>query len=456
MCWRLSSTAGTAILIISGKALRKCRIKQLGTGPDLGYYICIGLEGNPVKQYTKGQVILIALASCILIVLLAIGFGIFKKKDTLPEKPLAAAAAPVEAPAFEEKKEAVQSSRITPVRSSDTYSADEMSNISVYEQFNSGVVNITTEIVAYNWFLEPVPQEGGSGSGSIIDKRGYVLTNKHVVENAYKVFINLADGNQFDGEVVGTDPENDLAIVKFNPGNENLVVIPFGSSSDLKVGQKVLAIGNPFGYERTLTTGIVSGLGRPVRTSNELVIKDMVQTDASINPGNSGGPLLDSQGKMIGINTMIYSPSGGSVGIGFAVSVDTAKRVVPELIQFGTVRRGWIDIIPVQLFPELVKYADLPVSKGLLVSQVSAKSSADAAGILGGTKPVRYGRSTIYIGGDIIVEVDGLAIESWADLYSSLEDNKPGEKVKVVVYRGQKKKDIIVTLSERPKNATFE
>lgn len=413
-----------------------------------------------MKQYTRGQIVIIALASGILVVLLAIGFGMFGKKGG-SEKP---AEITESVDTMETVKEPVQElnsgpaslASLTPVRSSDTYSEDELENIRTYEQLNGGVVNITTEIVAYNWFLEPVPQEGGSGSGSIIDKRGYVLTNKHVVESAYKVFINLPDGRQFDGEVIGTDPENDLAVVKFNPEDEKLVVIPFGSSSDLRVGQKVLAIGNPFGYERTLTTGIVSGLGRPVRTGNDLVIKDMIQTDASINPGNSGGPLLDSQGRMIGINTMIYSPSGGSVGIGFAVSVDTAKRVVPELLQYGSVRRGWIDILPVQLFPELVKYANLPVSKGLLISEILPKGNADVAGLKGGDKPVRYGRSTIYIGGDIIVEIDGAAVENWADLYSALEDNKPGEKVKVVAYRDQKKKEFFVLLSERPKTAQFE
>ena len=191
------------------------------------------------------------------------------------------------------------------------YTEDELENIRTYERFNQGVVNITTETLALNWFLEPVPSDGGTGSGSIIDRRGYILTNYHVVEKAYKVHINLADGSQYEGEVIGKDPENDLAVVRFDPDGAELTTIPFGNSSTLKVGQKVLAIGNPFGYDRTLTTGIVSGLGRPVRTSSNIVIRDMIQTDASINPGNSGGPLLNSRGEMIGINTMIYSPLRG-------------------------------------------------------------------------------------------------------------------------------------------------
>ncbi|GAB1455454.1 hypothetical protein MASR2M48_07610 [Spirochaetota bacterium] len=221
---------------------------------------------------------------------------------------------------------------------------DEKENISVYERLNSGVVNITTEVVAINWFLEPVPKEGGSGSGSIIDSRGYVLTNNHVIKDAYKVFINLSDGTRLEGKVIGADAENDLAVIKFEPPKGmSLVVINYGDSDGLKVGQKVLAIGNPFGLERTLTRGIVSGLGRPVQQDAKTIIRDMIQTDASINPGNSGGPLLNAQGEIIGINTMIYSPSGGSVGVGFAVPVNTAKRIVPDLIKFGMVKRGWTD-----------------------------------------------------------------------------------------------------------------
>jgi S1-C subfamily serine protease len=330
------------------------------------------------------------------------------------------------------------------------YTEDERENITVYERFNSAVVNITTEIVAINWFLEAVPQDGGSGSGSIIDTRGYVLTNNHVIEKANKVFITLADGNQYEGSVIGVDPENDIAVLKFTPpkGTE-LSVIPFGDSGALKVGQKVLAIGNPFALERTLTVGIVSGLGRPIKTSTQRIIRDMIQTDASINPGNSGGPLLDTQGRMIGINTMIYSPSGGSVGIGFAIPVNTAKRVVGELIQYGKVRRGWIDASVVQLFPSLVKYARLPISAGLLVSRTRQGGFAEKAGIRAGTEPVRYGSSVIYLGGDVITTVDGVNIETLADLYSALEDNKPGDRVAVEILRGARTIKLEVQLVDR-------
>jgi len=330
------------------------------------------------------------------------------------------------------------------------FSESERENIAIYELYNSAVVNITTETMAINWFLEPVPQEGSSGSGSIIDTRGYVLTNNHVIQNAHRVFINLADGSQFEGTVVGADPENDIAVLKFDPpqGME-LRVIPYGDSSNLMVGQKVLAIGNPFALERTLTVGIVSGLGRPIQTSRNRIIRDMIQTDASINPGNSGGPLLDTQGRMIGINTMIYSPSGGSVGIGFAVPVNTAKRVVTEIMQHGRVRRGWIDATVVQIFPSLVRYARLPVNAGLLVSRTRRGGLAERAGLRQGTEPVQYGRSVIYLGGDIITSVNGLKTNTLADLYSSLEASRPGDVVKVEIIRGGQTSTLDITLADR-------
>jgi S1-C subfamily serine protease len=330
------------------------------------------------------------------------------------------------------------------------YSRDEKENILIYKNLNDGVVNITSITFSYNWFLEPTPEEG-TGSGSIITEDGYVLTNYHVIKDAEKLTITLADGTNFEGFVAGVDPENDLAVVKFDPEGHPVTTVALGTSTGLEVGQKVLAIGNPFALERTLTTGIVSGLGRPVRTNEGIVIKEMIQTDASINPGNSGGPLLNARGEMIGINTMIYSPSGGSVGIGFAVPVDTARRVIPDLINFGEVKRGWIEVVPVQLFPQLVRYADLPVSRGILVSEVVEGGNADAAGIKGGSprRAVRAGRNVIYLGGDIIIEVDGTTINSLGDLYSALEDNAPGETIRVKVMRGRQEREIDVVLSER-------
>ena len=411
-----------------------------------------------MRLYSRRQLIVSITATAAVVMLAAVGLGLFSRGDSVGPstggvayEPAVAGPVAVQAPLDEPVIEA------TPVltEADGGYSQDERENITVYERLNAGVVNITSEVVAINWFLEPVPQAGGSGSGSIIDRRGYVLTNYHVVKDAYKVFVNLADGTRLEGKVIGSDSENDLSVVKFEPPKDmTLTVVPYGSSSGLKVGQKVLAIGNPFGLERTLTRGIVSGLGRPVQQDSKTIIRDMIQTDASINPGNSGGPLLNSRGELIGVNTMIYSPSGGSVGIGFAVPVDTAKRIVPDLIKYGMVKRGWIDAEYVQLFPALIEYMRekgdaLPIEKGLLVSSTKRGGNADRSGIRGGSTPVRYYQSVFNVGGDVIVAVDGMEVSSLADLYSALEDNKPGDSVRVEYYRGSKRLSATVTLSDR-------
>jgi len=401
-----------------------------------------------MKLYSRGQVLFFSIISACFVLLLAVGFGLFRPNKAVQNTE----AVSFQPPENQIKEFVLQQSEYTVLNTSDlaVYSEGERENISIYERLNAAVVNITTEIMAINWFLEPIPQEGSSGSGSIIDTRGYVLTNNHVIENAHRVFINLADGTQFEGSVIGVDSENDLAVVKFEPpSGMDLVTIPYGDSGSLRVGQKVLAIGNPFALERTLTVGIVSGLGRPIQTSRNRIIRDMIQTDASINPGNSGGPLLDTHGRMIGINTMIYSTSGGSVGIGFAVPVNTAKRVVNELIQFGRVRRGWIDATVVQIFPSLVRYARLPVDSGLLVSRTQRGGLAERAGLRQGTEPVQYGRSVIYLGGDIIVSVNGINTNTLADYYAALEANKPGDTVPVVIIRGGRQSTLQITLADR-------
>ena len=410
-----------------------------------------------MRLYSRGQVVFFSILSGLIAALFVLGTGLpglVVKKPARQTEPREIAAVGIvqESAVYEEP---LQAEGVLPIEAQTVqavvpYTDGERENITVYERLNPAVVNITTETMAINWFLEPVPQEGGSGSGSIIDARGYVLTNNHVIANAYKVFINLADGSQFEGTVVGTDPENDIAVVKFDPprGME-LRTIPYGDSDGLKVGQKVLAIGNPFALERTLTVGIVSGLGRPVQINRRYVVRDMIQTDASINPGNSGGPLLDTQGRMIGINTMIYSPSGGSVGIGFAVPVNTAKRVVNELIQHGKVRRGWIDATMVQLFPQLVRHAKLPVSSGMLVSRTRRGGLAERAGLRQGSDPVQSGRNIIYLGGDIITAIDNLKINNLSDLYSALENHKPGDKVRIEIIRGEQPVTLEITLADR-------
>ena len=322
---------------------------------------------------------------------------------------------------------------------SPNYTQDELQNISVYEKCNEAVVNITTQTMGYNWFLEPVITGSGSGSGSIIDKRGYVVTNCHVIEDATTINISLADGTSYEGHVIGKDIESDIAVIKFDPDPKaELKTIDFGNSDALKVGQKVIAIGNPFALERTMTTGIISGLGRPIQSSNNVIIRNMIQTDAAINPGNSGGPLLDSKGHMIGINTIIYSKSGSSSGVGFAIPVSTARRVVRDLLAFGRVNRGTIQASFVQNTGRIAAYAGYKISTGLLVNRVRSGSKAAQGGLKGGTKAVQYGTfnpQTIYLGGDIITEVNGIKIDRLADFYSALEDKKPGDKINITVYR---------------------
>ena len=334
--------------------------------------------------------------------------------------------------------------------SSARFTLDEQQNISVYEKCNEAVVNITTQVMGYNWFYEPVYTSSGSGSGSIIDKRGYVVTNVHVIENASVITISLSDGSSYEGKIVGQDKESDIAVLKFEvPQNVVLKTISFGDATNLKVGQKVIAIGNPFGLERTMTTGIISGLGRPIQESQNVIIRNMIQTDAAINPGNSGGPLLDSQGRMIGINTIIYSKSGSSSGVGFAIPVSTARRVVSDLLKFGKVNRGVMKLDLIQNTARIANYAGYNISTGMIVSRVRNGSRADQAGIQGGTQAVKYGTfnpQTIYLGGDIIVAIDNIEITKLADYYSALESKVPGDSVNVTVIRKGKKQTLRVVL----------
>ena len=333
----------------------------------------------------------------------------------------------------------------------ETYTQDEIQNISVYEKCSDAVVNISTKVISYSWFYEPYPTDGGSGSGSIIDKRGYVVTNRHVIKDAYKIYISLSDGTQYEGTLVGEDAQTDLAVVKFTPPeNIELTTIGFSDSTKLRVGQKVIAIGNPFGFDRTMTTGIISSLGRPIQSDNT-IFRDMIQTDTAINPGNSGGPLFDTQGRMIGINTMIYSTSGSSAGVGFAIPVNTAKRIVSDIMKYGKVKRGSMNISAIQINSNLSRAIDLPVKEGLLVSEVEKNSNASKAGLKGGTEAVRFTRnsSVFYIGGDIITAINGTPVSSSADYNSVLENTKPGDVAIVSIIRGSERIDLKITLEEK-------
>jgi S1-C subfamily serine protease len=327
---------------------------------------------------------------------------------------------------------------------------DERNNIAVYEKVADGVVNITSIAVQMDFFLNAFPTQG-SGSGSIIDTKGHILTNHHVVADAQKLEVALADGSRWSAKLIGSDPDSDLAVIKIDAPREKLKVIPMGDSKNLRIGQKVLAIGNPFGFERTLTTGVISSLGRTIRSEVGTLIEDVIQTDAAINPGNSGGPLLNSEGEIIGINSAIISPTGGNVGIGFAIPVNTAKRIIPELISKGYVAYPWIGATIQTLLPEVAKYLKLKIDRGAMVAEVIRGGPADKAGLKGGNQRVQVGNMIVLAGGDIIVKADQQDIKANEELIRYVREKKPGNTVVFKVYRKNRFEDVKVTLVERPR-----
>jgi putative serine protease PepD len=327
---------------------------------------------------------------------------------------------------------------------------DEENNISIYRQVGPGVVNITSVVVQRDFFFNPIPREG-AGSGSIIDTNGHILTNHHVIRDSTKLEVTLSDGSKWPAKFVGADPDNDLAVIKVDAPKEKLTVIPMGDSSELQIGQKVLAIGNPFGLGQTLTTGIISSLGRSIRSEAGTLIEDVIQTDAAINPGNSGGPLLDSKGKIIGINSAIISPTGASVGIGFAIPGNTAKRIIPELISKGHVSYPWIGASVYPLIPEFAKSLGLKVERGAVIGEIVAGGPAERAGLRGGDRQVQVGNSLIPVGGDVITEMDGKKVISSDDLIRMIREHRPGDRVELKLLRKGKFLRIKVTLGEKPR-----
>jgi S1-C subfamily serine protease len=327
---------------------------------------------------------------------------------------------------------------------------DEQNNISIYRRIGPGVVNITSVVIQRDFFFNPVPREG-AGSGSIIDTKGHILTNHHVIRDSSKLEVTLSDGSKWKARLVGADPGNDLAVIKIDAPSERLTVIPMGDSSALEVGQKVLAIGNPFGLGQTLTTGIISSLGRSIRSEAGSLIEDVIQTDAAINPGNSGGPLLDSEGKIIGINSAIISPTGASVGIGFAIPVNTAKRILPELIQKGYVSYPWIGASVFPLIPEFAKSLGLKVERGAMIMEVVRGGPADKAGLRGGDRQVQVGNMMIPVGGDVITEFDGEKVASSDELVRLIRVRRPGDRVALKALRNGKFLTVNITLGERPR-----
>ena len=320
--------------------------------------------------------------------------------------------------------------------------SDEQNSIEVYKTLSPGVAFITTTSYQQDIFGD-VDEGRGSGSGSVIDNQGHILTNYHVIEGAQiKLNVSLGGGKTYPAEIIGGDPDTDLAVIKITPPAEGLTVIPFSDSDKLVVGQKVLAIGNPFGLDKTLTTGVISGLQRPIRGRNNRPIEGAIQTDASINPGNSGGPLLDKYGKMIGINSQIYSRSGGSVGVGFAIPVNIAKRVVPQLIQFGEVRRPKLGGTFYSVEQLREQGAQFSIPNGLLIRSLVIGGPAERAGL----RAVSRTESGVSLG-DIITSIDGEKLSDLDDLFRFLDKKQINDTVRVEIIRDGKAMTVPIKLT---------
>jgi len=328
-------------------------------------------------------------------------------------------------------------------------SIDEQENIRIYEKSSRAVVNISNIAVNYDFFYRAIPAESGSGTGFIIGESGIIITNYHVVENASKLVVTLSNNSQWPGKLIGADPNNDLAIVRIQAPVDSYDILEFSNSNDIVVGQKVLALGNPFGLRQTLTTGIISALGRTIAAKNGRKIEGIIQTDAAINPGNSGGPLLDSEGKVIGINTAIIG-SAGSVGIGFAVPSNTALRILPDLLEYGYVRRPWLGIEPIPTV--YLRRIGIDVPDGLLIARVVIGASADQAGLRGATRTVKVGRYKVPWGGDIITHINGSPVFTMEDLAQQIETRKSGDEVTISYIREESVDSVIVKLVLRPRS----
>ncbi|MDI9613754.1 MAG: trypsin-like peptidase domain-containing protein [Acidobacteriota bacterium] len=329
-------------------------------------------------------------------------------------------------------------------------SEEERTNIRVYDTVSPGVVNVTRTVVEYDFFFSPVAREG-TGSGCVLDTEGHILTNYHVIDAADSLEVSLPDHSKYRARVLGVDRQNDLAVLRIDAPAERLHPIRLGSSASLKVGQKVLAIGNPLGLQNTLTVGIVSSLGRRIETQSGELVDNVIQTDAAINPGNSGGPLLNTAGEMVGINTSIFTIGGGNIGIGFAIPAETIRRVATELIREGRVIRPWFGIEGYALNDDLASVLKLPVGQGILVYRVYRGSSADRADIRGASRAVVWYNQRIYVGGDIITEVEGKPVASQEELQLLLESHRPGETVRVTIRRGAERLTKQVLLVEAPR-----
>ena len=336
---------------------------------------------------------------------------------------------------------------ITEAAGNESLDAEEQNNINIYRKNIGSVVNITSRVQVFDFFYGATSQEG-QGSGFVIDKEGHILTNYHVVENAHEVWVTFEGREKrIHANIVGTDKVHDLAVIQIKI--PDLRPMTLGDSSTLQVGQKVYAIGNPFGLSGTLTRGIVSSIRAGVREPDGMQIENAIQTDAAINPGNSGGPLLNAHGEVVGINTMIASNGAGqSAGIGFAIPINTAKAVLNDLVTIGRVRRPALGVRTIPIDAELASELGLAADYGLLIVQAVDGGAADRAGLRGGTERAYLGNMPIMIGGDLIVAIDGKHVESQQDLAEVMNHHRAGDTVKVTVYRGKKKLEVNVELGE--------
>lgn len=331
------------------------------------------------------------------------------------------------------KKEEVRVERYEVVNI--TGSLDEVVN-RAYQRVSPSVVHITSTVLKRGFFFEVIPQRG-TGSGILVSSDGYVLTNNHVIENAEQIEVTLSNGEKYEAELVGSDPANDIAVIRLLNPPENLPVAPLGDSSKLRIGEFVIAIGNPFGLERTATLGIISSLNRSIRSSKGYIMHDLIQTDASINPGNSGGPLVNLQGEVIGINTAILTTSGGSIGIGFAIPINRAREIMQKMIEEDREieRRPWLGISGITVTEELARVLNLPVKEGAMVVEVVPGSPADRAGLRAGEVQVIYRGYILTVGGDIIVEVDGEKVDSMERLVEIISEKEVGQEIEITFVR---------------------
>jgi len=334
---------------------------------------------------------------------------------------------------------------LTEANAQPAYDADELNNIAVYKKALPSVVNITSTAVAFNFFYGPVPQQG-QGSGFIIDKQGLILTNNHVIDNAQRVEVTLNDQHKYKADVIAVDKGHDLALLRINA--PNLTPATLSDSAGLTVGQKVYAIGNPFGLSGTMTRGIISSI-RSINGAEGSPIDNAIQTDAAINPGNSGGPLLNSRGEVIGITTMIASNGADqNSGVGFAIPINTAKAVLDDFAKYGRVRRPTLDVVTLPIGPDLAAQLGLPSDYGVLIQRTLPGGAAERAGLRGGDQKAYLGNIPVNLGGDLIVAIDGRQIATPQDISNAMNSHHSGDTVKVTVYRGQKRMDVEVTLGE--------